>query len=149
MYDSQWRLVWVQPILIIGHHKSKSKSNFKERRDGSVEEQRSRYREVPGSKPNQCTSALWLGINPHFQIPQRGLQAVCPLVAILQAHTSFLSSQVTKPNQTIYHLKISYMYIVDWCSDKKKSFNIESFMTSLSFYNFKSLSRIKNDETCI
>ena len=64
-------------------------------------EQWSRNREAPGSKPSRYACALRQGINPDYQVPRRGLKAFSPLVAHLQTHACFLSSQVkqTQPNQ--------------------------------------------------
>ena len=43
------------------------------------------------------TKSMRYDINPHYQVPQRGLEAVGPLVAYLQAYTLSLSLFVPCP----------------------------------------------------
>ena len=67
-----------------------SGSSLTRRRDGSLVEQWSRNRKVPGSRPSRF--ALVPFGNPHYRIPRRGLKVVGPLVALIltSIHICFL-----------------------------------------------------------
>lgn len=65
---------------------------FNSERYGSVVEQWSCNLDVMVSKPIWWASALWWGINTHYQVLQRRPKAISPLVAWLKACTCFLSS---------------------------------------------------------